>query len=667
MMRQIFICSIALAVLIGGCTFTRKVRTGMQAYEVKQFSVATKLFSQEYESSNSKSDKAIIAFYTGESFANMNDPQSASLWYYKASEDGYGPEALENYADALKKQEKYAEAMHIYEDLLNASPGNAGYRANINLCRQAFEWSNAKNESYQIEEAPFNSAGADYSPVPIGPDELLFTSDWDAGGNGDRYLWTGRAFSNIYKVNTNTGDINLFDPVINTDKNEGTGILDPDGGMMVFTRCYVGKDYDAWCKLMFSYLRGGIWSTPEPFWFVEEGINYGQPAFAANGTTLFFSSDDPKGLGGHDIYFSQYDENDGWSEPVNLGAIINTSGEEQYPTVFMDTLFYSSDKLAGLGGLDIFKTYLGSDGIWVSPVNLRAPINSGGDDFGFAVDTFSAMQEGTLMQGYFTSSREGGSGNDDIYSFAVKGKRTNVDIAEVPKEEPSEEEPIDYQLFLVIKVMEPQYATPGDPNSPKTGKKALPNGPIIVSDGLSDQRFVTDELGQFLTKLEWGEAYTFTAKYRDHLSVVYTLNTAEIKKDKSKPQKTINQILELDPIFKNKEIVIDSIFYDFDQWAIREDARPPLDHLASILKNNPQINIQLSSYTDCRGTEEYNLDLSQKRAEAAIEYLKSTGIPGRRMVARGFGESNLVIKCNCEDCTEDEHQANRLTTFKIID
>jgi outer membrane protein OmpA-like peptidoglycan-associated protein len=429
----------------------------------------------------------------------------------------------------------------------------------------------------------------------------------------------------------------------------------------------VENDYDAWCKLMYSYMRGGIWSTPEPFWFVEEGINYGHPAFAANGTTLFFSSDDTKGLGSHDLYISQYDEAEGWSEPVNLGAAINTSGREQYPTVFMDTLFFSSDKIAGLGGLDIFKTYLGADGNWVPPINLRAPINSGADDFGFVIDTFTPRAEGTLMQGYFTSSREGGSGNDDIYAFAVKGKTVDIDVAETPEDEVQEEELIDYQLYLVLKVMEPQYKVQGDPNSPKVGKRALPNGPVIVSDGLTDQRFVTDELGQFLIRLEWGKEYTFTAKYRDHLSMKYTLNTAEIEKDKEKPQKTINQILELDPIFINKEIVIDNIFYDFDQWAIREDARPPLDQLSIILKNNPQINIQISSYTDCRGTDEYNLELSQKRAEAAVEYLKSTGIPGRRLSAQGYGESNLVIKCVCEDCTEEQHQANRLTTFKIID
>jgi peptidoglycan-associated lipoprotein len=215
--------------------------------------------------------------------------------------------------------------------------------------------------------------------------------------------------------------------------------------------------------------------------------------------------------------------------------------------------------------------------------------------------------------------------------------------------------------------MEPQFEIKDDPNSKRVGKKALPNGPIIVSDGLADQRFVTDELGQFLIKLEWNKNYTFTARYRDHLAVTYELNTAEIVKDPNKPIRTINQILELDPIFKNTEIVLENIFYDYDQWAIREDAQPPLDHLAIILKNNPSLRIQLSSYTDCRGTDEYNLDLSQKRAQAAIDYLMSVGIPSKRLVAQGFGESNLSVNCVCEECTEAQHQANRRTTFKIID
>ena len=173
-------------------------------------------------------------------------------------------------------------------------------------------------------------------------------------------------------------------------------------------------------------------------------------------------------------------------------------------------------------------------------------------------------------------------------------------------------------------------------------------------------------MGQVLIKLEWNKEYTFTARYRDHLAATYTVNTGEIDKNEKNPITTINKVLELDPIFMNKEIVLENIFYDYDQWAIRDDAKPSLDKLSTILKTNPAIRIQLSSYTDCRGTDEYNLELSQKRAQAAIDYLIAGGINTDRLVAQGFGESSLADTCICEQCTEEQHQANRRTTFKII-
>ncbi len=639
----------------------------MQAYEVKQFSVATQLFDTEYEASRSQQDRAQLAFYNGESYSWLNDPASASIWYLKAHEAGFGPDALNRYADALKQQEKYIEAMMAYEDLLKKSPGNAGYRANITLCRQAMEWKKNKNPAYEIKSVPFNTTAAEYAPVPIAPDQVLFTSDRESKESAESYLWTGRAFSDLYVCNTNTQQITPFNPAINSPDNEGTAAFSPDGKMLVFTRCFAGDTYDAWCKIMYSYLQGVVWSEPIPFPFMQEKVNYGHPAFAANGTTLFFSSDAPEGQGGNDIYFTQADASGGWSDPVNLGPLVNTIGQEQYPTVFKDTLFFSSDHLAGLGGLDIFKTYLNQNNEWVSPINLRSPVNSGGDDFGFVVDTFASPKVNILMEGYFTSSRGGVSRGDDIYAFSVKGLTTGDDVAVTPKEDTIPQKQIDYQLFLSLRVMEPQFEIKDDPNSKRTGKKSLPNGPVIVTEGLTDQRFVTDELGQFLIKLEWNKRYTFTARYRDHLAAVYEINTGEVVRDENKPIMTINQILELDPIFKNKEIVLENIFYDYDQWAIREDARPSLDQLSIIMKTNPSIRIQLSSYTDCRGTDEYNMDLSQKRAQAAIDYLMSVGIPARRLVAQGFGESNLSVNCPCESCTEDQHQENRRTTFKIID
>lgn len=660
-----------LAILIffigwNACTFTRKVQTGMQAYEVKQFSVATGLFSKEYESSRSQQDRAILAYYAGESYTQMNDPASAAPWYFKAHQDGFGPEALERYAEALKKQEKYAEALKAYEDLLKSSSGNAGYRANVTLCRQAMEWQMNPNPAYRINAVDYNTEASEYSAVPIGPGKLVFTSDRGISDAGKTYLWTGRGFSDIYLKTSASNEPEVFDPVINSEDNDGTPAFTPDQRTIVFTRCYVDDDYDAWCQLMISEKFGNEWSTPERLPFVKSKINYGQPAFAANGTVLFFSSDAEGGQGGHDLYFSQKDENGNWSEPVNLGNVINTMGNEQYPTVYKDTLFFSSDRLAGLGGLDIFKTYMNATGQWMPPINLRAPINSGADDFGFVIDSFGPAKENVLLQGFFTSSRGGTSRQDDIFSFDVLGTSPKDVVTETPVDT-VKEAPIDYQLFLSLRVMEPEFEIKDDPNSRRVGKKPLPNGPVIVTAELSDQRFVTDELGQLIIKLEWNKQYSFTARYRDHLAVTYDLNTADIEKDPKKPIKTISQTLELDPIFKNKEIVLENIFYDYDQWFIRDDAKPSLDALSVILKNNPSIRIQLASHTDCRGTDEYNMELSQKRAQAAVDYLTTVGIPERRLVAQGFGESNPAVTCVCEQCSEAQHQANRRTTFTIID
>lgn len=667
-MRIYLAYTFLVILMVSACTFTQKVRTGTQAFEVKQYSVATELFQEEYEATKTPSDRARLAFLTGESYKYMQDHGSAGNWYQKAYEDGYGEKALEAHANSLKYQQRYEEALKAYEDLLQLSPGNASYRSNITLVKQAMEWSRTPNSFYKVKPAPFNSTGSDYAPHPIGAGQIIFTSDRESKQTTETYLWTGRAFSDVFVTNKFSEQVTAFDPTINTDDNEGTAVISPDGNVLVFTRCFVDDAYDAWCKLMISFSKGQMWSTPEVLPFVKEKVNYGHPAFAANGSTLFFSSDAPEGQGGHDIYFVQPDGAGGWSEPVNLGPRINTIGEEQYPTVYKDSLFYSSDHLPGLGGLDIFKTYLDQQDEWVAPINLRSPINSGADDFGFVVDTFSSLAPGVMLAGYFTTSRDGYAKNDEIYSFEMMGLSPEDVIALQTKKDTVEKVPeINYQVFLALRVVEPVFSIPDDPNSTVTGRNPLPNGPVLLTANGQELRYTTDEQGQLLVKLDWNKDYVITARYRDHLSGTHSLNTSEVVKNADNPITTINHVLVLDPIFRDKEIVLENIFYDYDEWFIRDDAKPSLNELSAILKNNPSIRIQLSSHTDCRGTDEYNLDLSQKRAQAAIDYLISVGIAPGRLTAQGFGESNLAVRCeDCDNCSEEIHQKNRRTTFKII-
>ncbi len=650
---------------LNACSFTQKVKTGLQAYEVKQYAVAAQLFQEEYAASRNPADQAKLAFLAAESFNKLSDLPNAGTWYALAAKEGYGIEALEKNADVLKRMEHYKEAMDVYEALLRDAPGNAAYRAAITGCKQAMDWLSHPNPQVEIQSVSFNTTAAEYSAQPIGLGKVLFTSDRDSRLTTDTYLWTGRSFSDLYVFNSVGQKLDEFDSKINSAENDGTAILSPDGQMLVFTRCFVDHEYDAWCKLMISYKRNDQWSIPTAIPFQQEKSNYGHPAFAANGTTLFFSSDAQGGLGGHDLYFTQRDQQGGWTDPVNLGARVNSEGEESYPTVYNDTLYYSSNHFAGLGGLDIFKTYLDAKGNWTPPVNLRAPINSGADDFGLVVDTFARKEKGIKAQGYFTTSRGGVSRNDDIFSFTLHEETTQVDTT--PSHADTTPVSVNYQIFLSLKVVEPVYEIKDDPNSRVINNRPLPNGPIIITDGSTDERLVADEMGQLILKLEWNKKYTFTARYRDHLAASVTFNTSDVEKDPVHPITTFNRLLVLDPIFKDKEIVLENIFYDYDQWAIREDARPSLNKLSTILKTNPSIRIQLSSHTDCRGTDEYNLDLSQKRAQAAIDYLMSTGIPPKRMQAVGMGESSPAVNCECEKCTEEQHQTNRRTTFKIID
>jgi len=670
MVRVIGSLLLVAAMLAPACTFTRKVRTGMQAYEVRQYALAARLFETEYEAAATPAVRAQLAYHAGLSFSILDDQASAARWFHEAWKAGYGDAAYAALADALKRQSDYDGAIAIYTELTRNNPGVAGYRASLTATRQAKEWAAQPDPDVTLEPEAWNSPAADYMAVPLDKDKVLFTSDRGSREGSDTYAWTGRPYADLYLYDRGSRKVTPYEGPVNSPLNDGTGVRSPDGRWFVFTRCEAGDSYDAYCRLMIARKEGNAWSEPSPMPFQQDKANYGHPAFAANGTTLIFSSDQPGGLGGHDLWFTRPDGKDGWEEPVNLGPGINTGANEQFPATFRDTLYFASDRQTGLGGLDIFRTFFIDDrGTWASPINLGAPINSSGDDFAFVVDTFSPLPDGIRMQGYLTSSRGGPGHNDDIYRFAVAGRKPETIVPVITEETDTTTSPVVAlpQLFLSIRVMEPRYEVRDDPNSRMIGKKELPNGPVIMTKGLTDERFVTDGLGQLLIRLDWNTSYGFTARYRDHLAATYEVNTAEIIPDMDKPVMTINHMFVLDPIFKDKEIVLENIFYDYDEWAIRDDAKPSLNRLSVILKNNPQVRILLSSYTDCRGTDEYNMELSRKRAEAAVEYLQSVGIPARRLEFRGLGESSPVIDCDCDSCTEAEHQANRRTTFKIID
>jgi outer membrane protein OmpA-like peptidoglycan-associated protein/tetratricopeptide (TPR) repeat protein len=455
--------------------------------------------------------------------------------------------------------------------------------------------------------------------------------------------------------------------------------------------------------------------------FNDKEYSTGHPSISRDGKTLYFASDKPGGYGGVDLYMSTREIGGEWSLPVNLGPKINTSGDEMFPFIADDgTLYFASDGHMGLGGLDIYSTTPIKTGNkitgWTEPENLGYPINTNSDDFNYVITTDN-------KKGYFSSNRPGGQGDDDIYSFTKKGVIVNGIVfdaasgAMIPDAEVvMKQEDLSIDSMKSGKNGEFTFsATPGKryhfaaakdsyiPNEVTEDIKAQPDLikiPLKAIGGITLEVTVLDKKTRDplegasvkLTNLTTNKTETATAdkdgkckftldketNYRiegsketgDPETKYLSVTTTQSSIGKTPPA-TLYSVLELEKVKKGVAIKIENIYYDLDKWYIRPDAAKELDKLVKVMKDNPTLEIELSSHTDCRGSMKYNQQLSSKRAESAVDYIASQGVDGKRMIAAGYGETRLVNKCACEGkvivpCTEEEHQENRRTEFKIL-
>jgi len=648
------------------CTTIQKAKSGAEAFDRKQFFLAAALYEKEFEENSDKNIKAKLAYGAAVAYQKTNETSKSIPWFREASQLGFGDLAWRNYGLALIQNQQYDEAIAVFDSRLQDKGNSDEFRLLLSSARQAKTLYLEKLDIYTVESMPFNSEAAEYAPVLNSEGFLVFTSDRQTGTGEENYKWTGRKFSDLFITTMNGMEANLMDPFINTSANEGTACFSSDGQTMFFTRCGLSVDsHDAYCKIYFTQKNNQSWSEPIALNFQKEQINYMHPCLAASDSVLFFVSDNEKGEGGFDIYYTEWIDQ-AWTEPERLGKRINTSSNEKFPFMYADTLYFASDRLGGLGGLDIYKTFVNADGDWQPPINLKSPINSSEDDFGLVIDRITTS-EGNL-NGYLSSSRLGGMGKDDIYKFTRSKTDESVLIAKVPEKpkDTSSSKPVNYKAFISIHVIQPIRANPEDPNSPVIDKRSIPNALVLLREGGTPIQLQTNNNGFVLKEIKYDQNYFILANTPGLLNASKVLNTFD-SKDPAQPIKTFNVEIVLDKSFTGKEILIPDIFYDLAKWDIRPDAEPPLNQLVQLLKDNPRIRIQLSSHTDCRGTDPYNQDLSQKRAESAIEYLIKNGIGASRLIPKGFGESQLVKKCLCEQCTEDEHQSNRRTTFLIME
>jgi len=660
MLKQFILPLLALIWLAAACSYTQKVRDGKTAVQVKQYALATDLLQKEYNKAKTRLDKGKMAFLLGESYKQLNQSEQSIRWYRIAYDNQYGLDALREYAYALKRAEQYKEAALAFKDLGIELGSPYEYRREINAIEIAQGWKNIKTPEYRVTLPEFNTKYAEYAPVLYKDNQLVFTSDRNNSTGEETYNWTGNKFSDLFVVDLQSNKISAFNNQTNSEHNDGTAVFNQDFTEMYFVRCYSEqkRDTTANCKILMSRLENGAWSAPEVLKFVQPGINYGHPSLSADGKNLYFASKNPEGWGGYDIYVSKRGA-DGWGEPDILSRTVNTIGNEQFPYIDGDTLYFSSDFHPGMGGLDIFKVVKMANGAWSSPFNLKPPINSGGDDFGFVIDRNAKLDKDVLQIGYFTSTRTDGLGNDDIYRFE-KIVPPPAPIVEIPKKQET-------KLILDVYVLEKILEDPANPNSRVLGRKPLTEAKLDAKLGKDNKSFTTGEDGLITIELQPGTDYNFLASKTAYLNRGAIFTTKGIEPDPDNPVQRFEVEIVLDKIYIGREIRLENIYYDFDKWDIREDAKPTLDELAENLKLNPNIRIELASHTDCRGTTTYNEDLSQKRAQSAVEYLISKGIEASRLGARGYGEGAPEATCACTRCTEEEHQLNRRTTFKITE
>jgi peptidoglycan-associated lipoprotein len=480
------------------------------------------------------------------------------------------------------------------------------------------------------EMKDLNSRESDFSPA-FGRDDygvVFFTSSRDDASGNKTHGATGQGFTDIFESRLDKKS-KWSTPVpvdgINSEAEEGTPFFSADYRDLYFTRCEAGKREKKGCIIMHARRSGDAWGEPKNIGILPDTLVAAHPALTEDGNTLYFVSDVKGGSGGKDIWMvNRSQEGDQWSSPQNLGPDINTPGDELFPYVRTDgTLYFASDGHIGMGGLDIFKAVPQPDRSWIV-TNMKPPINSSADDFGI---TF----EGNEERGIFSSSRKG-RGNDELYSF------------ELP--------PLVFNVTGLVR-------------DEKTGAPiASSTVQLIASDGLNLQA-ETGESGDFSFALKPDVDYIFLASKRGYLNG----KEREPTKGQEKSRDFMVNLL-LTPI--DRPIELPNIFYDFNKWDLRPESMVSLDRLTETLNDNPNVTIELMSHTASRDTEEYNIDLSQKRAQSVVEYLIEKGIDPARLTPKGYGESDpKTVDDIIQDQwpflkTEIAHQINRRTEFRVL-
>lgn len=596
---NILIAVFVAAVFVAGGCRGPKLSVADEQLQRGEYFDASKTYRKVYNKLTKREDRPLrgeVAFKMGECHRRLAQYARAAAAYQNAARYGYADSTLYLYlGECLAAEGKYAPAKEAFGTYLSWRPDDNRAANGLSGAETAL----AKKGATRYKVAPaklFNSRRADYSPMYLDKslDQIYFSSTNEKSTGTRRSEITGMKKGDIwFSSKDEQGRWKRPEPVegeLNTDADEGTPAFTPDGQTMYLSRARREPASNTGVEIYTSQRSDAKWSAPVKFDITSDTLSsYAHPAVSPDGQWLYFSSDMPGGQGGRDLWRINLREREGSLE--NLGEWINTAGDEMFPYVRSDSvLYFASNGHPGYGGLDIFRAELTRSGGW-KVTNMGTPVNSPSDDFGI---TF-----GEGESGFFSTNRGDNRGYDHIYSFELPELKINISGWVLDKDE----EPV---ANAVIR--------------------------IVGNDG-SNQKQIARNDGSFSFPLDRGVSYVMLAGAKGYLNARQEF-TSDIAEEDA--EYGIDFILAS----INKPVVIDNIFYDFDRATLRPESKTALDEMVQVLRDNPNVTIEMASHTDRKGSHEYNDDLSARRAQSVIDYLIGAGIAADRLQSHGYGKTH---------------------------
>jgi len=571
-------------------------------------------------------------------FTEFGSEDIASEFYYR-------------YAQTLQHTGNSAEAKNYYDQFVNKAGSQtqiAAVRKNEKELQKQITENSGRYRN--VENLPINTQFADFGSY-VHDQQLYFTSARDTGSFSKKiHTWTGEAFTSLYDYQLPNDSISKKTKAkklkgdVKSKFNESSAVITTDGQTMYFTRNNMlggtrGYDSDKNTKLKIyrAELKNGKWNNVQELPFNSNDFNTAHPTLSKDGNTLYFASDRPGGFGNSDLWKVTVNGN-GYGVPQNLGSGINTEGRETFPFINSnDELYFSSDGRIGLGGLDVYGVKLKEDGSFYEVQNIGEPVNSNTDDFAYYIDY-------KTKQGFFSSNRTGGHGNDDIYSF-VETRALKLGCSQE----------------LLVTILDAKT------------NNIVTDASLTLYDKLYKELGTSNKYAnngyRFNTEYECGETYRVKVSKEGYITKeeTVTLNNGSGVSERTivLEQKKV-EVKKNDDLFK--VLKLKPIYFDYDKDNIRPDAALELAKVVEVLKDYPRMKIDVRSHTDSRGSDDYNLKLSERRAKSTSQWIAAQGIDLSRITYKGYGETQLINKCiNGSKCSDIEHEENRRSEFIVLE